>query len=504
MVGLNRNIVRAILLVSYVLLVALIISGISALIGYLNTGADRSKMLHTEVRKVVQYLPKVVWKPLKNEGRPMDMENLNGFQKDYLDAWYVRHMAYKTNLKVGIKDYYTDNARVQLYDFIAQNKAQNITIESTTLKHSPSLEFFSEDGQLIVITDKNVVEYKRVLKAEKLVLETTEMSTYKIAFLLEDGFWRIRHLVKEVSEDFRCDVKTVTTNALSIKGINYYPQATPWDMFGDAFSKDIVSKDFKIIKDAGLNSIRVFVPYDLFSKADVDAPSFERLQQTLDIAAKHDLKVVLTLFDFYGDYSVLDWTLNQRYIEKVVSKFKDHSALLAWDIKNEPNLDFESRGKDLVIAWLTKMLEYVKMLDTMHSVTIGWSDTKSATILKDMVDFVSFHYYEDLEALDSEIKRLKKEVPNKPLVLQEFGLSSYTGFWNPFGFSDQDQANYHKKVQGIIARNDLPYMSWTLYDFVNVPTKVVGMLPWRKNAQKRFGFIDENGIKKAAFTHISK
>ena len=30
-------------------------------------------------------------------------------------------------------------------------------------------------------------------------------------------------------------------------------------------------------------------------------------------------------------------------------------------------------------------------------ITIGWSNTKSATILKDKVDFVSFHYYEDLE-----------------------------------------------------------------------------------------------------------
>ncbi|NNK82164.1 MAG: glycosyl hydrolase family 5, partial [Flavobacteriaceae bacterium] len=89
MVGLNKNILRAILIASYIMLIALIISGFSVIFSYLNTGADRSKMLHTEIKKVEQYLPKLDWQPLTNEGRPMDKENLNAIQNDYLDAWYV-------------------------------------------------------------------------------------------------------------------------------------------------------------------------------------------------------------------------------------------------------------------------------------------------------------------------------------------------------------------------------------------------------------------------------
>lgn len=34
------------------------------------------------------------------------------------------------------------------------------------------------------------------------------------------------------------------------------------------------------------------------------------------------LKVIVTLFDFYGDYSVLDWTLNQRHAETIVAALK--------------------------------------------------------------------------------------------------------------------------------------------------------------------------------------
>ena len=97
MVGLNKNILRTILLASYIMITALIISGISALFSYLNTGADRSTMLHTEIQKVEQYLPKLNWEPLNNEGRPMDNENLNTLQNDYLDAWYVKQVAYQTN-----------------------------------------------------------------------------------------------------------------------------------------------------------------------------------------------------------------------------------------------------------------------------------------------------------------------------------------------------------------------------------------------------------------------
>ena len=503
MVSTNKNILRTILIASYIMIVALIISGISALFSYLNTGADRSTMLHTEIQKVEQYLPKMIWQPLQNEGRPMDNENLNALQNNYLDAWYVKQIAYKTNKTAGIKDYYTDSARENLYNFIELNKAENITVEATTLKHNPTLEFFSEDGQLAVVTDRNVVEYKRVFKAEELMLETTETSTYKMVFLLEDGFWRIRHLVKESSKPFEAKAAKIKTDSLNIKGINYYPQASPWNMFGDAFSTDTIAKDFKIIKDAGLNSVRLFVQYEDFGKANVNPKKLEKLIKTLDIAEAENLKVVLTLFDFFGDYSVMNWTLNQRHAEAIVEAVKDHNALIAWDIKNEPNLDFESRGKETVIAWLENMIDLVKELDNKHPVTIGWSNTQSASILKDKVDIVSFHYYEDLSKLDAAIKTMKKDIPNKPLILQEFGMSSYSGFWKPFGSSKEDQANYHKKIQELIAANNLQFMSWTLYDFTEVPKDVVGSRPWRRNTQKHFGFIDKNGAKKASFKYIT-
>ena len=500
----NKNLLRSVLIISYMIIIAIIIGGISSLFGYLNTGADRASILHTEIQKIDQYIPKVIWAPLQNEGRPMDEQTLKRIENNYLDAWYVKQVAYKTNTTNGIEDYYTENARKNLYNTIAYNTKEGVTTEATTLAHHPTLEFFSEDGQLAVITDTNVVEYKRIYKDNILVLETTEVATYTIALLLEDGFWRIRHMIKDSHEPYIETANFGETTEVSFKGINYYPQATPWDMFGVGFDPEILAKDFKIIKDAGLESIRIFVPYSDFGKTHVAIGKLEKLEQTLDIASQYDLKVMVTLFDFYGDYSVLDWTLNRRHAETIITTLKDHAALYAWDIKNEPNLDFESRGKQQVTAWLQMMTSFVKKTDPKHPVTIGWSNAKSAAILKDQVDFVSFHFYEDINILEETYASLKKQIPEKPIILSEFGMSSYRGIWNPFGNSEKDQAAYHKEMQGIITKNKIPSMSWTLYDFVEIPKEVIGRLPWQKNNQKQFGFIDQKGDEKAAFKYISK
>ncbi len=504
MMGINKNILRVVLILSYIAITALVVFGISSLYSYLNTGADRSTILHTEIKKIDQYLPKVVWAPLNNEGRPMDAQVLNAIENDYLDAWYVKHIAYKVNETTGIDDYYTDNARKNIINIIKQNTTDNITVESTTLEHHPTLEFFSEDGQLAVITDNDVVEYKRVYDNENIILETTEKSTYRVILLLEDGFWRIRHIIKQQTETYNKASIPASNKITAIKGINYYPQATPWDMFGDKFDADVIVKDFKLIKESELNSVRVFVPYADFGKANMNTKKLKKLIQILDLAEAQQLKVVVTLFDFYGDYSVLDWTLNQRHAETIVSTLKNHNALLAWDIKNEPNLDFESRGREHVMAWLDTMIDLVKSVDQKHPVTIGWSNAESANLLKDKLDLITFHYYEDLDDLEKTYQDLKLDIPNKPIAITEFGMSSYNGIWNPFGNSEKDQEAYHKKAQHIFRNNDLSFMSWTLYDFVDIPKEVVGRLPWRKRAQRHFGFINQNGETKPAYNYISK
>ena len=51
MSSINKNILRGVLISSYTIIIAVCVYGISALYSYLNTGADRSNMLHTELKK---------------------------------------------------------------------------------------------------------------------------------------------------------------------------------------------------------------------------------------------------------------------------------------------------------------------------------------------------------------------------------------------------------------------------------------------------------------------
>lgn len=511
----NKKTIRIVLISSFILLNVLVLFGLSSILDYLNTGADRSSMLHLEKETVNTYLPKVTWEELSNLGRKMEPTTLKMIEKDYLFSWYIKNKSLENNKKRGIEDFYTQNARVNLYHTIDYNLKNNISIESTTLKHHPKLEFYSEDGQQVVFTDKNVVEFQKVFKDKKLITEVQDTATYKVMMLLEDGFWRIRHIQKLGAEPFVKDTlkatpefkvvgKKIKYNGadFTIKGINYYPKNSAWDTFGESFNKDTIANDFDIIRAAKLNSIRIFIQYDDFGKADVKTEKLKKLRILLDLAEAKGLKVVITLFDFYSDYTLESWTLTSRHAEKIVSEFKNHKAIIAWDIKNEPNLDFENRDKDNVLQWLQQMITVVKENDPNHLVTIGWSNSYEATNLEDKVDFVSYHFYNAIADFETENSVIEK-ASKKPVVIQEFGVPSYRGFWSWFGENNDGQAAYHKKMQALFKKNNLAFMSWTLYDFPSVPNQVAGKWPWQKNRQKKFGFIDENGKMKPSFLHIS-
>lgn len=508
-IKLNKTLYRVILMLSFIALNALIIFGIGAAWAFMNTGADKTSMLHLEVPMEDVYKPSLKWINLKNPGRVMEQQALSEISNDYMNAWHVRNIAYKKNDRYGIEDFYTDSARVRLYENIDLNLEKNLWYKRTTLNHNSDLDFYSADGTMVVFKDYNVEEYQEIYKADKLLFTEKDTTSYQVMMLLEDGFWRIRHL-KEIESPIDTtktrprNIKKHLAKIKHLKGLNYYPKDSPWDTFGKKYNDTIINNDFKIIKALGLNTIRIFIQYEDFGKNKVDSKKLDLLKTTLDIAHKNNLNVLITLFDFYGDYDVSNWTLTHRHAETIVKAVKNHPALLGWDIKNEPDLDFDSRGKQRVLAWLEQMLVNIKKWDNKHPVTIGWSSPEAGTELINHVDFVSYHYYRDINNFIQAHNTLKEKVKGKPILLQEYGVSSYTGLWKPFGYNEADQAQFHKHTQALFAKHEIPFMFWTLYDFSNIPTEVVGRLPWRKKLQEHYGIINKNGKLKPAFKYISK
>ncbi|SEB50664.1 hypothetical protein SAMN04489761_1103 [Tenacibaculum sp. MAR_2009_124] len=558
-----------------------IVSLLSTIYYEFNSGADRSRLLHIDLRVNDYYQPKIKINGIDTEGRAPNREIIRNIKNDYIKSWYVKKYAMQNNDVNAIEDFYTDSAQAKIQRIIKHNITNKINIHSTSIDHDMTIKFLSEDGQLAYIDDKNVHEQTYFFKDNKQIHGAKTIKNYKSILLLEDGFWRVRHLkslpknpdeqsnhndVSQILEiekkithvvqpkqtlyrltkiynttkkkliELNPNKRSLTNNILlkndtilvkilkekitidqnksksqnirfpndfKIKGINYYPQKTPWFEFWKQYDTIVVNKDFKLIKNLQLNTIRIFIPYELFGKEKVSKTELNNLISTLDLAHKNNLKVIVTFFDFYSNYQVLDYTICDRHIEKIIRTIKDHPALLQYDIKNEPDLDFKLYGKQKVINWLSFIAGRMKYYDKETPITIGWYSPKEASNLSDQLDFVSFHYYKSPEEFSPIFKELEKKV-KKPIVIQEFGKHSYNSIWNLYSNSEKKQAKYHKEIQESFGTNGVEhFVSWTLYDFPKIDTKVFGRMPHKIGPQKNYGFINNKGKLKKAAKYIS-
>ncbi|MEM9389208.1 MAG: cellulase family glycosylhydrolase [Bacteroidota bacterium] len=482
----------------------------SRLIAYFQTPEDFSLTTTREKPNITEfYQPAFNWQPHTNEGRAMEKHTLDKITNDYFASYYYHNLFVSQGQEVGINDFYTKASREKVRFIRTSLDELNQNVLQTTISHDLKLELYAEDGTLVVLKDTQI-NYHQLYENNVFVSGYYDSARFDVMLLLEDNFWRVRHKVRSVRET---PVKKIdnnsTGNFITIhenqfiesdekwvsKGINYYPAEFPWEDFWPNLDADLLTKDFGLIREAGFNTIRVFVPYEQFGGAEVKEDYLQKLDTLLQVADKQNLKVIVTLFDFFLAYSVDRWTLSDRHAEAIVTRFADHPAILSWDIKNEPDLDFEAHGEARVKEWLNFMAQRIKTYDPNHLVTIGWSTPEHIETLGESVDYYSFHYYREAD----ELKNHLDKAFDKPVLLEETGQHSFNAWWYPFRKSDEDQANYLKKVFETIESAGISYNLWTLYDFRQIPDNVVGKAFWRKGIQKNFGLVDRNGKAKPVF-----
>jgi mannan endo-1,4-beta-mannosidase len=160
----------------------------------------------------------------------------------------------------------------------------------------------------------------------------------------------------------------------------------------------------------------------------------------------------LTRTQFYTNSNIK--THFKRYIEAVVSRYKDSPAIMAWELGNEPrcgadgtrNLPRSPAGCTAAVltAWIAEMSAYIKTLDAHHLVTWGgegafnragssdWMYTGGdggdfdAELAVDSVDFGVFHSYPDWWSktpawTEQWIKDHGAAGNSKPVVHEEYG-----------------------------------------------------------------------------------
>ncbi|WP_343692116.1 glycoside hydrolase family 2 TIM barrel-domain containing protein [Chitinophaga sp.] len=496
----------------------ILVSGIGALAkvwAYFNKGADRSTALNLQQLGNTNFIQDVTWLPsIDFRGRPPADYNRAEIMQAYLGSWVQQEISYLTGDTNRLKDYYTTALLPGIKKGIKGLQEKHILVQQVDLDHHVKMKFFSRDGQIAAFSDDEVKVVRRVYdkKAKRIIASNIETRGYDVVMLLEDDRWKISAIEQKRPVRFQSEdtLKPAFEGMVVVKGrdfmlngqpflphgINYYPQKTPWTDFWPSFDTSTVRKDFSIIRDLGFNVVRVFVNYADFNGGNVNPLRITQLKELLNLAERYQLKVIITLFDFIGDYGLMNYPAMEQQLKLVLTVFRGHKAIMAWDLKNEPDLDYNDWSKKNINDWLEWVAGMAKKLDPNHLVTIGWAHPENATAFASELDFISFHSYRSPSQLEADVITLRKNVTGKPLVLEEYGMPTYRGMWAPFGANETKQANYFREVQKILDRYNIPSLVWTLYDFTHAPEAVVGKLPWRRTPQSHFGILRENGTRK--------
>jgi endo-1,4-beta-mannosidase len=342
--------------------------------------------------------------------------------------------------------------------------------------------------------------------------------------LLEDGNWRLYQWVRIGDGEPSARRAEVVPNTapippatmatiqegkvhvagrpLPIAGINYYPQAAPWTTFWPAYDPQQITVDLQRIRALGLNTVRIFLSYTDFGGTVVTAQRRAQLADFLGRADAAGLKVLVTLFDHHTDHHPATWAADARHLATLVPYFAEHPAILAWDLKNEPDRDYAYNTQPLVDEWLRFIARNVRRHDANHLITIGWSTPEAAVALSDEVDFVAYHYFDEPTAYQARIAALQSAVGTKPILLEEFTFSTWNSPFYP-GHTELEQAHYYAAMLNAHqAVDSLGYLVWTLYDFDTVPLAEF-RYPWQRGMQANMGLLRRDGTAKMAATLVN-
>lgn len=171
------------------------------------------------------------------------------------------------------------------------------------------------------------------------------------------------------------------------------------------------------------------------------------------------MRAIVTLFDFYADepnaYSPVEdeYGIKQEYkncyehIDQVINALGNNNAtVLAWDIKNEVDRDYDKAECPTceaanVKAWVREMLRYIKEdKNSTNLRTVGFKGSLDDIIFDESipaefvadVDVVSMHYFLPENNFEADLQDLINEVAKvseKPIVLEEFGLHTSYLLW---------------------------------------------------------------------------
>ena len=289
---------------------------------------------------------------------------------------------------------------------------------------------------------------------------------------------------------------TRVSTVQDLKEVNYYPAVGGWAYMWSNFHPGVIDRDFARIRGLDANTVRIFIQPSVFGFPTIDPVMANRLSEVIGLAAKHSLRVHLTLFDQWSQFTNINGS--KEWLSWLLSRYRDDPRIAVVELQNE----VAPQNREAV-AWVTTMLPYLStvMPGTLRTVSTGSVPPEifalfTQELKKSPPSFWDYHYYGPPGDAYSLLSRIKAIAAPRPLFVGETGYST-AGTPGDQAAQEQTQAAYYRAVFTAAAALGLPVPApWTLNNFSPgaIPPSPAADNP----AQYGYGLFQLNGTPKPA------
>ena len=330
-------------------------------------------------------------------------------------------------------------------------------------------------------------------------------------------------------------------------GINYWGSKSAINMWSE-FDAQSIEQDLVLMKEAGITHLRVFPLWSVFQpicalytksvyeytfgedplpdtpagRAGVSEEACERFEIFCKLCEKHGMKLIVALitghmsFRIYtppafegkallSDPTVIKWQI--RFVKYFVTRFKDQTAIAAWDLGNEPStMPGLNDNPDTFYVWCSTIADAARVCDAQRPIISGIHKSNVATgdsnlkMIGEICDIHTTHPYQIFEnstsplatmlpILDLPFKcRLGEDISGIPTFVQEFGSIGY------MNCSKKTEADFYRaSLLTTLAHGCHGTMWWCAFDQGHLT-----YAPYRWNSiGSQYGFFDKDLAQKS-------
>ena len=430
--SLKRAVAYVVLLVGVAIAIGSIVLA-TFVVSRSSTGANGSSALHEVAELPAEADRLVTWdKDDWKQDRVLEPDTRIAVEAAYIRAWAALGVYQSTGASAALVATFSGPARAN-----ALGMPRDDQTATWSVSHRLRLEFYALDGATIALTDMDARLVRTIGPAgAETVVDSDER--YSVVMVLEDGYWRVRQLRREVP----ASVETVSRSGSGVTLLTGQHaiapvagpaslKATDYPVPGGAEpSARTFAIDLRRVRALGLDTVRVRWPYVPFTGSAADEARLASLASLLETARAARLRVVLVLFDGLSDLSPAIWASADQYVEQLTQAVGANPALEMWDIADRPDRRRARATATEIRAFVVHEAELLHRLTATVPVTVSWADPAAAAdrALASMVDVVSLHPTDGLGDLGS-LNRVR-EAAGRPVMLV-VSTSGTDGGWSP-------------------------------------------------------------------------